>query len=267
MSEHRTCASGCTIRGRHRTDCQDVCDCKGAPDNHRPGCDGTCSGCLPRAAEHGQLCAWCFQRLNSDVATAPALVRHLREVAEPHAGTQPLGDGGSARRHSERNLLSGAVDAADEVHAMLASWVHLILDEHPDGDRMTGPDQRGTWHTQYGATAGIRHPDATARLVEWLLPWLPWCAEQEWAAEMRREIGDVVRTTLARWPMADDRTRHIPGIACPRCDQVALTYTPPAVERAPFVVACANPECGRVFSEDEWTRLVGLLAIAERRTA
>lgn len=246
------CLSGCTVRGQHR------------PDPAEDHAD-ECRGCLPRPAEEGQLCAWCWQRMSSDVATSPALVRHLREMAEPHAGTRPASDGRGYTDPAEGSILSGAVDTADGVHACLASWAHLILEEHPHGDQMAGPDERGAWLTRYGATAGVRDPEATARLVRWLLPLLPWCSGQEWAGEMRKEVAETVRTALARWPMEDYRTRAIPATLCPRCDRASLTYTPPSVERAPFVVACTNPECGRVFSEDEWTRLVKLLGIAERQ--
>ena len=161
-------------------------------------------------------------------------------------------------------MLSGAVDAADEVHVCLASWALLILEDHPNGAAMTGPDERGAWLTRYGAVAGVRAPEATTRLVAWLTPWLDWCAGQEWAGEMRREIGQLIATTSARWPTEDYRERPVPGVACPRCDALSLTYTPPRWATAPFVVACVNPECGRTFSEDEWTRLVSLLGIAER---
>ena len=61
------CASGCSIRGEHL-----------------PGCDGTasgwdgevieCRGCLPRPAEFGRLCGWCWGRLQSAVCALPSLV-------------------------------------------------------------------------------------------------------------------------------------------------------------------------------------------------
>lgn len=239
------CISGCTIRSQHETACEDR---------------DTCKGCLPRSAEFGLLCPWCWQTLNGALVDAPGLIRHLREMAD--AGTKSAKPdamirGGADPAHG--SVLSDAVNAADEVHASLASWVLLILEEHPNGAEMKGPDERGAWLTQYGTVAGVKDPEATARLVRWLLPQLAWCAGQGWAGEMRREVGSMVRTTLARWPMEDVRERAIPATLCPRCDRASLTYTPPSVERAPFVVACRNPECGRVFSEDEWTRLVGLL--------
>jgi hypothetical protein len=303
----RPCLKGCTIRRQHTPN---------PPDNHGPD---TCNGCLPRPAEYGNLCAWCWQRLHADIIDTPSLVRHLHAEAEPHAGAKPAGDGRTYRDPSEGSVVSGAVTAADELHALLAFYAQQVLEEHPNGDQMAGPDERGVWRTtdtwhsdEYGTyprpsiVVGLARPiqperrwvevirtapvndrdgqpiryltraplplppapdpaEPTARLVRWLLPQLAWCADQEWAGEMRSEIAGMVRTTMARWPIADTHTRHIPATLCPRCDRASLTYTPPAAERAPFVVACTNPECGRVFDEDEWTRLVELLGIAERR--
>lgn len=277
------CATGCTTRGQHRPDCDNTCPHKRTARTCPTRCDGTCRGCLPRPAEHGHLCPWCWQRLQSDIATAPALIRHLRTMAQPTAGARPSDNAGGGGDPAFGTILSAAVDAADELHACLASWAHLVLEEHPDGPQMRGPDETLTVRTstvavldsdiarEYGpylrrsTVEGIRHAQATVRLVAWLMPWLDWCAEQEWAGEMRREVASMTATTLARWPMGDTRTRPVPGVACPRCSLVGLTYTPPSWERQPFVVACSNPECGRVFAEDEWTRLVELLGLAERR--
>ena len=254
MTTTKACLSGCTQRGSHLT----TCETKGAEID-------PCTGCLPRAAEFGNLCPFCWQRLNSDVVDAPGLVRHLRDMAEPDAGRKPAGDGRSMGDPAWGSILSAAIGAADEIHANLASWALLILEEHPNGARMAGPDPRGAWLTRYGATVGVCKAEATARLVKWLLPLLPWCSEQEWAGEMQRELSALIATTKARWPMEDTKTRAILGTPCPRCDHLGLMYTPPSWFKAPFVVACGNPECGRVFSEDEWERLVGLLEIAEKR--
>ena len=268
MTTTKACLSGCTQRGSHLT----TCETKGAEID-------PCTGCLPRAAEFGNLCPFCWQRLASDVVDAPGLVRHLRDMAEPDAGRKPAGDGRSMGDPAWGSILSAAIGAADEIHADLASWALLILEEHPNGARMAGPDEHGVWRSQDcwhvidgesvpkpSTVAGIHHdPEATVRLVKWLLPLLPWCSEQEWAGEMRRELSALIATTKARWPMEDTKTRAILGTPCPRCDHLSLNYTPPCAYKAPFVVACGNPECGRVFSEDEWERLVGLLEIAEKR--
>lgn len=232
----------------------------------------------PREAEYGHLCAWCWQRLHADLIDAPQLVTHLRHIATPTAGARPLNHDPRRGDPAEQDLLSGAVDAADEIHANLASWVLLILEEHPE--RLNGPDRAGWWithgrddidpdtgeaYTSDPRPAGTRDPAATGRLVTWLLPHMPWVARQDWAVDMRAEVSTLIRTTMARWPTAETRVRPVPDVPCPRCDHIALTYTPPAAYRAPFKVACSNPECGRVFTEDEWAALVFHVARAEKR--
>jgi hypothetical protein len=170
--------------------------------------------------------------------------------------------------------LSAAVDAADEVHAALASWAHLVIEEHPNGRQMVGPDERGvcittsTLHHDADGTYvtkatvwGIRDAESTARLVKWLLPWLPWCSEQDWAGEMRTELGSLLHTTRARWPEEDTRTRPVVGVLCTSCARSSLVYTPAPGERLPFRVACTHPECGRQYTEDEYDGVIGKLAI------
>lgn len=252
MNDLIYCQAGCTIRGVHTDGC--------------PGDD--CKGCAPRTANHGQLCAWCYRRLEDDITTIPDLVRHLRVIGAPHAQTAPPSDGRNYHDPAEGNILPAAWTAADELHAMLASWALLILEEHPNGRHMVGPDEAGAWHTRYGTTVGIAHIRATTALVRWLIPILEWCAGQSWAAEMRKEVSAAVSTAAARWPTATmtepDRPVTMP---CPRCELMSLRYSPPSVERAPFRVACTNPDCARIWTEDEWEWLVTMVTKGERMGA
>jgi hypothetical protein len=284
VSEYRTCLKGCTICGQHLTTCDGTCTgCKSPgvhlKDHHgKPRCKGACPGCLPRQAEFGGLCPWCWQRLHADIIDAAPLVKHLRYLAQPTAGTTPPGDGRTQSDPAHGSILSAAVDAADAVHALLAAYAQIILEEHPHGRVMAGPDERGvvitksTIHSdaygtyvQKATVMGIRDAEATARLVKWLLPFLPWCAEQEWAGVMRTELADIISTTMARWPVAETRMVKVKDTLCPRCDRATLTYMPPQVLRAELVIACSNPDCARIFREDEYARLIGLLDDAERK--
>lgn len=258
------CVEGCSIRGQHRTTCE-TRDAEVDP----------CTGCLPREAEFGNLCAFAWQRLNSDVIDAAPLVRHLRFLAEPDAGRKPAGDGRSMGDPAWGSILSAAIGAADEVHMTLAGYAHLVLEEHPNGEHMAGPDEHGVWRSQDcwhvvdGASvpkpstvAGIKgDAEATARLVKWLLPLLPWCSEQEWAGEMRRELSALIATTKARWPMEDTKTRGVAGVLCTSCGRASLVYTPTSGPRLPFHVACTHPQCGRVYTEAEYDGAIGRLAI------
>lgn len=230
------CASGCTLRGAHH-----------------PECIGDCTGCVLRQATHGTLCAFCYQRLATDVASAPDLVTHLRDIGQPHAQIAPPSDGRNYRDPAEGDILPAAWLAADEIHANLASWALLILEEHPHGAAMHGPDEAGAWHTRYGTTVGVRDSTATTNVVRWLTPHLDWIAGQEWAAVMRQELAELIAVTSARWPTAAmvEPTRRA-SVPCPRCERLSLTYTPPGYFRQAFVVSCGNPDCARVFSESEW---------------
>lgn len=238
------CATGCTTRGQHATACE----------------TDTCTGCLPRPATTGNLCHWCYRQLTERLAAAPDLVRHLRDIGAPHAHIAPPSDTRTYTDPAEGTVLPAAWTAADELHAMLASWALLILEEHPQGHAMVGPNEVGAWHTRYGTVVGIAHVNATRRLTDWLTPWLPWAAEQEWAAEMVREVRSVVDTTIARWPTATavEPVKPVP-MPCPRCDLMSLTYTPPTAPGDAFRVACGNPDCARVWSEDEWEWLVNMV--------
>lgn len=251
------CARGCTIRGQHLADCNGF-----APNTVDP-----CRGCIPRPAEYGQLCAMDWQRLCGDVIDAARLVRHLRDdVADPDAagGSAPATDGPRVYRDpAEGSVLSPAIGAADELHALLADIAAQIVDEHPA--RLTGPPEVGVWRSQQtlkhdpdtgdtyvvpSRVIGIRDATATEHLVAWLLPLLPWVAEHEWVVDVRHDLATLVRTTLARWPL-EDRGRNVTA-PCPTCGHLGMHYQPPTVPNATPVVTCRNPDCARTLTEDEW---------------
>lgn len=274
MTTSTPCAEGCVYRGRHLDECDTT----------------ACTGCLPRPAEFGLLCAFGWQRLHSDVVDIATLVHHLRDVAEPHATAKAPTDGPRAPGDpAEASVLPDALTAADELHAALAEVADVILDTHPRAqlpaegvvigvdkatktpvtgphpNRLDPPDERGVWRSpqalktdnatgeQYvvrSRVIGIRHPQATDRLAAWVLPLLPWVAQQEWVTEVRNDLATIVSTTRARWPL-EDRPRTVP-VPCPHCGHLSLHRSPPTRFRGLEYVACSNPECGRMLTEDEW---------------
>lgn len=261
MNTTTTCAHGCTVIGLHRPDCH----------------DGRCRGCLPRLAARGHLCEWCCGRLEHDVADAPAVVHHLRELARPFA-TIPAPDAGGARHvPASVVLVAEVVDAADDLHALLHSWADLVADERGlrgpthTGVRMSTTTLAtfdGVTYLRRGVAVGITTPDATLSVARWLLPHLDYAARRPWANDMRTELGSTLATLHARFPTPDDVERaHIVDVPCPRCDARTLTYTPPAWHRAAFRVECMNPDCAKVFSEDEWDRFKALVLFAARAGA
>lgn len=228
------CAYHCTLTAQHTTTCTSE----------------TCRGCLPRPAEHGTLCNWCWQRLNLDLESIPALIHHLREIAKPTAQNKPLTD--HTARHgdpAETTVLPAAWLEADELEANINGWAAVVLETYPG--TLRGPNTT-PWH---------------GNVIAWLNIHLPWITTQDWAVELRRELAAEPARLRARWPSPTDTERPRPvDVPCPRCQNITLTYTPPAVARAPFVVACSNPDCARIFNEDEWDRFKSL-ALTARRTA
>lgn len=146
------CLSGCKYRGRHATGCHCATD-------HNVDHQGHCGGCLPRPAEHGRLCPHCWTRIQRDVRVAPEIVRWIREHIEPALGTwqERIGTG---EVDAPAPLSVNSVDDADELHATVASWVLLVLDEHPSNLTLE--------------IEGVRLSESTERLI--IQPALKaWC--------------------------------------------------------------------------------------------
>lgn len=229
------CATGCRITGEHR----DICP-------------GDCRGCLPRPAEHGTLCAWCYGRLTRDVADVPALISHLAQVslgALSASGTAYDAETFGAGDAAERTVLHSATLDADELWSLLTGWAQVVIEEHPN-QPMRGP-AASPWHGD---------------VVAWIAPHLEWVAGQEWAHEMRREMSEAIGRIRHRYPTVDDvePVKQL-DMPCPRCNLVSLIYTPPRYAGQAFRVECTDPDCARVFSEAEWDRFKGLALDVARR--
>ena len=225
-----TCVRGCTIAGQHTTECG----------------GGECRGCLPRPAETGALCWWCVKRLRETLAEIPALITWLREAGEPLARFGQASDVKGKGDAAETVPMHAAWLEADELEAEVASWALALVEEHPV--RMAG-------HKALGL-----HP------AEWLDRHHETLARMGFVEEVVRTLTRAVATLKARfpppWAVEPERQVHIP---CPRCGHMTLTYTPQAWAFQPFRVSCGNPDCGRVFSEDEWDHIKALAAAGERR--
>lgn len=230
MPDARPCLYGCTLNDHHLTDCP-----------------GDCKGCLPRPAETGLLCAVCYAQLTEAIQAAPELLVRLHALGTPNAGARALTDDVHNRLDpAESTVLPAQWLDEDELNRLLGSWSLLVLDEHP--------------------VQGMRGPNSSPWLGDtprWLLPHLPWCAGQPWVGEMRRELVSFVGQLRHRWPGLEDSepSKHV-DIRCPRCDLLSLVYTPARWAGQPFRVECTDPDCQRVFSEDEFDRLKELALIA-----
>jgi hypothetical protein len=269
-NDARNCATGCTSLGRHLSSCD-------SPDDQ-------CRGCMPREAVDGLLCARCWGNLQRDVRTAPSIVDWIREHVIP-SGQQALMQESTVKIRGPRTdsegafyiglaspghsaegrepLHASAVDDADELHAELASWALLILEQHPSALNPRRPIGQRRNHA--GEVVGIMpDSDATTSVCKFLVTHLEWAAEQEWIGDMVTEIGKLVRTFLARYPQAE-RSRYLQDVRCPACERTSMTYTPPAWAGQDTLVQCDHHACGCIVPEKNFGLFMAMIAEDKKR--
>lgn len=240
------CESGCVSRGKHVSGCE----------------DSSCLGCLPRAAEVGVLCHWCWQQLSRSVLDIPVVARHLTFLAEPSLSS-PLGkDSAGGGVAGSVSLYAEELDYVDQMAAMFGAWA-LYIDDFVKG---ANPQMWGQWtfveSADRGGSAAPSADDVPIRstveglesVTRWMMQHLRWVAGQCWAPEMMREVSLWVNRAWGRWPHSE-RAHAVP-MPCPVCDQWSLEYRPPVVSNSPAIVSCSFPDCGRQWVDDEWTALV-----------
>lgn len=248
------CAAGCVVRGAHVEGCR----------------DRECRGCLPRSAESGVLCRFCFQQLVAAVVDVPGLHAHLVEMAAPSVSSPMSGDGGGGGGVAgSRVLYPQARMAADEIATLLGSWADEIVRLHP-GDVAPPSDLGWRWSTPVRAVdpeTGEAYLPAASRLgadqsavealVRWVLPHMAWVSRQSWAVDMRADLCREVSTVKARWPQ-EERSHRVP-MPCPECAQKTLVYAPPSDYQVSAMVACESLDCGKIWLDDAWARIVSLV--------
>lgn len=220
---------GCVIRGQHIPD----------PTTAHPD---TCKGCLPRPAlDTVDVCQWHARRFEDAIEALPALIAHLHEIGKPYAQNTPPSDTIGRSDPAERSALPAAWLTADELETDLFGWVKATLEESPR--RLTWPNRR-PWR---------------GNLAAWMLDHLTDALTLPFTGEMVRVVPEAVTTARHRWPTADD-TEPIEAMTmpCPRCGLKSLTRTPPRWYRQMSRIECTDPDCARVFTEDEYDQLVTL---------
>lgn len=247
------CVSDCSVRGQH------VPECLG----------DECWGCLPRSAEQGALCRFCFQQLVAAVVDVPGLHAHLVALAAPSVSSPMSSDGGGGGVAGSRVLYPQTLMAADELASLLGSWADEIVRLHPGG--VVPPSDLGwRWSAPVRAvdpeTGDAFIPSASRlgadqsaveALVRWILPHMAWVSRQSWVADMRAELCREVSTVKARWPQ-EERSHRVP-MPCPECAQKTLVYTPPSDYQVSAMVVCESLGCGKMWLDDAWTRVVSLV--------
>jgi hypothetical protein len=211
------CVRGCSIARRHLPDCEH-------PD------DGTCRGCLPRAADFGALCLPCHY----------GLVRALHDL--PHARTLLAGhlQPSYARRTNQVKATKGnppvplnlsVLDLGLEFDHIPLAWARIHAEEHD----LTAP------------TDPVAHLRTHLASVE--------CSE--WITDAWDELTTLVSHahSLVPW-RAEARRMHAP---CPHCHCHALvTYG------GDEHVTCQ--ECGGVVAADQYAQWVRVV-LEERQAA
>ena len=246
------------------------------PGLHREGCpiEG-CAGCMPAVAVSDlQVCGWHRARLVWAISAAPDLVGHILEhVDVGSSGLDIAGSHGSKAPPAPINLT--AVDDANTVHATLASWALLVLEERPgdfEGPDWAGSDIRPAYKRRVAGggmfyaparIVGVESSAATMAVARWLLNQLDWCLTQPWADEMAEEIPTLIGRRRAAWP-TEEHDAHLP-IPCPQCGIRGLVRHAPRWAHAPVTIACT--ECPAIYDEDRYEWLIRLARAGMPRSA
>lgn len=207
MSEHRTCARGCTVARRHLSACED---------------QEACRGCQPRQAEHGWLCYGCHKRLVNLLEVSPGqvtLLRYMVGTAGEYEMSSPtvakLGTGwrtddaqpwatlyaknGPSGMSASEPIRVACIDVEREIDDRISLWVVNLVNDYAMND----------------VGAGVESGSAfLLRQIERL----------EW----RDGIGDELEAfceimsrahSLAPWR---EQVARLHGIPCPECHATTL---------------------------------------------
>ena len=233
----------CAVKGEHGDDCPNPAECW---------------GCRPRVVETGRVCAVHMSWLNRDLADAAEIAVQVREsMIRGRSGDEQAVR--SARLEPPAPLVASAVDAADELMAMLVSVAEAVAPEL----RVSPPSSRvwRTGHRVQGFPAGTtpaRVGTEVRTVVEWFrvhrtdLLYLPD------VLDFGPELHDRIGKMRARWPIAE-RARHLPGTVCGSCGLMDLWWTPPNGVGWPVTVECHS--CDYVAPESDlkrWTAAIEL---------
>lgn len=88
------------------------------------------------------MCSRCAGRLRRALVVLPGLVAWVRAQAEPSMAVSDEPMRKDAKKSPPVPVRLDAVDAADELHALLAAWCRAVVEEHPTTSR--GPDLTGS---------------------------------------------------------------------------------------------------------------------------
>ncbi|WP_309132652.1 hypothetical protein [Brevibacterium sp.] len=158
----------------------------------------------------------------------------------------------SRRLEPPAPLVASAVDAADDVIALLVSVAERVAPEF----RVSPPRVRVWRRGPYvkGFPAGTS-PDQVGAQVRRVVEWFRLHRQDLLYLPDVLDLGEDLHTMLGRmrtrWPVAE-RARHLPGTPCGTCDLMDMWFTPPNGEGWPITVECHS--CGYVAPEQDLVR-------------
>lgn len=158
---------------------------------------------------------------------------------------------------------------AEPVMNVLTTWVRVVMDGrqiteppvpppmHRLPDAPFGPETLAEYVRRWQWLHDHRFERQVKALRSFLVTHHDWSVRQDWADDLAADFHDLWRTckaVLGDWPA---KAEHCAGVACPRCDLMAVFRLPAKDGRFCEPVAGG---CGHQFTEDDWARWVRLSA-------
>lgn len=238
--------TGCAVNGEHESECAD-------PE---------CRGCRPRTVDTGRLCAVHVSWLNRDLADAAEVALQVREsiMRGKSGGDEPVR---SARLEPPAPLVAAAVDAADELIALLLSVAERLAPEFnvsPPSCRVwrTGPYVQGF----PAGTSPHRVGAEVRKIVDWFRVHRTDLMYMPDVLDFGEDLHDMLGKMRTRWPTAE-RARHLPGTACGVCGLMDLWWTPPNGVGWPITVECHS--CDYVAPESDLKRWTAAIEMEQEK--
>lgn len=196
-----------------------------------------CARC-PRTAPDGQhLCLVHSGELRGWLAELPAQARLLPRFLVSSGGPAEGRSGGRAHAPVPVDLRvlvllgpghldppAGTPPEGDvPITVLLSGWAGYIAYTYPALGWHPDRDQSATIYIGAGEQAVPRNGRTVDGWCAWLTAYLPYALTHPWAADLHRQIGDLVRHLRS---LTHDQPRDHPKAApCPSCDMYGLVRT------------------------------------------
>lgn len=195
------CARGCAMYRRHLDECPNPTGeaiWTGPSQGHPP-----CRGCLPRRAEHGNLCWPCHRRFQLMLTDAPTVWRWL-------TGNMTAGEGAARAKEDHERRPGGDEGSPTPVKLDVLDLRDLLA------DRLAA--WADDWAEHHHVTAPRHDIDADS---EFLLRWLPGLERLDWIADWWEELAETMTDAHALAPWRPTLQR-VSGVPCPDCQETQL---------------------------------------------